>query len=238
MKFLLFILLMFPTSLIASSSCPQIRIGLVDTGLNLNDPRLKPHLCPTGHKNFVEHETLNDVNGHGTFVAGLIEQNAGKANYCLLIYKYYQADVPGIVNEQRELEAFQEAIDNGASVINFSAGGPNFNEKESVLIKNNPRVTFVVASGNEHSNLDIPGNEFYPASLFLDNEKVVESIDENGKISKFSNYSIKAYKELGENVLSYLPYGGYTNNSGTSFATAIFTGKLVDKLSKSCNSGK
>jgi subtilisin family serine protease len=238
MKLLPFILLILPTILNAAPLCPQIRVGLVDTGLNLNDPRLKPHLCPTGHKNFVEHETLNDVNGHGTFVAGLIEQNAGKANYCLLIYKYYQADVPGIVNQKHELEAFKAAVDNGSTIVNFSAGGPNFTEDEYVFIKNHPEVIFVVAAGNEHSNLDIPGNEFYPASLFLDNEKVVESIDKKGKLSTFSNYSTKANKELGESLHSYLPHGRYVNSSGTSFATAIFTGKLVDKLSKSCNSGK
>jgi subtilisin family serine protease len=234
MKLLRLIFLIVPITLYAAPPCPQIRVGLVDTGLNLNDPRIKPHLCPTGHKNFVQHQTINDLNGHGTFVAGLIEQYSGNANYCLLIYKYYQADVPGIVNEKHELEAFQEAVDNGATIINFSAGGPNFNESESVFIKEHPNTTFVVAAGNERSNLDIPGNEFYPASLFFENEKVVESIDKKGKISSFSNYSSKASKEIGEDVLSYLPHGGYVNASGTSFATAIFTGKLVDKLSKSC----
>jgi subtilisin family serine protease len=233
-KVFLAILLILSTSVTAAARCPQIRVALVDTGLNLTDPRLKAKLCPTGHRNFVERETLDDINSHGTFVAGLIKQNAGNANYCMLIYKYYQESSPGIVNEERELQAFQEAVDNGATVINFSAGGPEFNEKESVFIKNHPNVVFVVAAGNEHSNLDIPGNEFYPASLFLQNEKVVESIDENGKLSSFSNYSSKAYKELGEGVSSYLPHFKYAFSSGTSFATAIFSGKLVDKLSKSC----
>jgi subtilisin family serine protease len=238
MKFIALTLLSFliiPAQ--ASKVCKKhtIKVAVVDTGLDLNDPRFKDHLCKTGHKNFVNDEPIDDFNGHGTFVAGLIEKYAGNTDYCLLIYKYYKESASGHYNLRRELWAFQEAIDNGADIINFSSGGSEFNEVEANIIKSHPKVTFVVAAGNDAVSLDIPGNNFYPASLFYDNIEVVENIDENGALSPSSNYGKRVKnKEMGENVVSYMP-GGLTGvMSGTSISAAIFSGKLVDKRSRSC----
>lgn len=212
-----------------------IKVGVVDTGLNLDDPRLSSHICKTGHKNFVENETIDDLNGHGTFIAGLIQQYAGKANYCLMIYKFYQQSAPGELSVKRETLAMEEAVNNGANIVNFSGGGTEFSEREAILIKTHPEVTFVVAAGNDGHDLDIPGNEYYPASLFYPNMEVVENIGKNGFISLTSNFSKRIKdKEIGENILSYLPDGRMGRMSGTSMSTATFSGKLVDKLSKSC----
>ncbi len=236
MKFGILILsLLLAVPSLATNKCQQIRIAVVDTGLDLTDPRFKTHICHTGHKNFVEDESINDTHGHGTFVAGLIQQYASKSNYCLLIYKYYSESASGSLNLKRESMAFREAIKNGASIINFSGGGGGFNEEEALLIAKNPKVTFVVAAGNEGEDLDVPGNYYFPASLFYKNMHVVGAIDSHGDRSKTSNYSKKIYDtELGENAISFLPNGKMGHMSGTSMATGIFSGKLVDKLSKSC----
>src|SRR5271168_5346568 len=121
-------LLIFSSIGIASSKNCLTKIAVVDTGLNINDPRFQGHLCKTGHKNFVANETLNDIVGHGTFVVGLIQQYAKNANYCMLIYKYYSESSSGQTNAKNELLSFKEAVKNGATVVNFSAGGPNFYE--------------------------------------------------------------------------------------------------------------
>lgn len=216
--------------------CGQTRIAVIDTGLNLNDPRFKGHLCEKGHKNFVDDESLDDVNNHGTHVAGLIEKYAGNANYCMLIYKYYEDSSPGYVNEKREVASLREAIKNGATIINYSGGGSVFSEDEALLIKNHPEVIFVVAAGNEGKSLDISGNEYYPASLFYKNIEVVENIDESGNRATSSNYGSKVKnKEIGTNVTSLIPDGRVGVMSGTSQATAVFSGKLVAKKSKACN---
>ncbi len=222
--------------LISAANAPHlpatIKVAVVDTGLDLSDPRFKNHICPTGHKNFVEGETLKDVNDHGTHVAGLIQGYAGNSNYCFLIYKYYTDSAPMLLNLSREILAFQEAVKNGASVINFSGGGPGFNEDEALFIKYHPEVTFVVAAGNEGKNLDIPGNEYYPASLFYGNMEVVGGIDRNNKRVLSSNYGKKVEnKELGQYVYSYLPNGKIGPMTGTSMATAIHTGKLIKRMS-------
>lgn len=241
--------LVLPLILLLSSSChaeprqcfKQVRIAIIDTGLDINDPRFKDHLCPTGHKNFVKGVDLYDTNDHGTHIAGLIKEYAGKARYCMLIYKYYERSSEDL-NANREILALQEAVKNGANVVNISGGGSEFSEDEYIIMRDHPEITFVVAAGNDHRNIDIPGNEYFPASYFLPNIVVVENISDNGNLSKSSNWSSRAVKEHGENVLSTIPCRQEIDGklhctsymTGTSQATAIASGKLLAKMSKSC----
>jgi len=230
---------------IKNSRSDTLRVAIVDTGLNVGDPRLKDRLCKDGYKNFVEDQGIDDVNGHGTFIAGLIQQFAGKSDYCLLIYKYYSDSASGQVNLKHEVEAFNEAIKNKADIVNFSGGGPVFEEEEYLIIKDNPKITFVVSAGNDGHDLDVFGNEFFPASLWLPNEIVVENkkieskkntvkkVDSHEDLVISSNYSKKAIKEIGENSKSFLPYGKEGYMTGTSMSTAITTGKLILSRSKS-----
>jgi subtilisin family serine protease len=235
--FLLLLLTPFIVSGRTPKNCKTIKVAVIDTGLDLTDPRFINHLCKTGHKNFVDNETLDDINYHGTHVAGLIEKYAGNANYCLLIYKYFSDNASGLLNLSREVLALQEAIKNGADIINFSGGGDEFSEEEALLIKYHPEITFVVAAGNDHHSLDIPGNEFYPASLFLPNEEVVAAVDKNKKLIPETNYGkYVENKELGFHVLSLFPNGQMGYMTGSSQATAIFSGKLVAKTSRMCKS--
>ncbi len=212
----------------------KIRIAVIDTGLNLDDPRFKGHLCSTGHTNFVPGETINDINDHGTFVAGLIQQYAGQSDYCMIIYKYYTEKATGPQNLNRENRALQESVRNHVDIVNFSGGGPEGDNEEFALIRDNPGITFVVAAGNENSNLDEADNEFYPASYWLKNEKVIAARGTDGLRLKSSNWGSKVEWEPGEHVKSYLPNGTEGYMSGSSMATAIYSGKLVDKLSKTC----
>ena len=218
-----------------SNADEQIRIAVVDTGLDLNDPRFEGHICLTGSKNFVEGETLEDIHGHGTHVAGLIQFYAKNSNYCFLIYKYYSDKLPGTVNLKNEVASLRDAVINKADIVNFSGGGPIFDEQEYLVIKENPQITFIVSAGNEHQDMDIIGNEYYPASYWFKNEIVVKNVDSSGNLVLSSNYSKKtAIKEMGFNVLSYLPNMRMGYMTGTSQAAAIHTGKVICNRSKSC----
>lgn len=237
MKFIpvISLLALFLTPVVYAKKCDtQIRIAVVDTGLNLNDPRFTKHLCATGHKDFTG-AGIVDVNTHGTHVAGLIEKYAGNSNYCLLIYKYYTDSDYGELNTTHEVLAFKEAIKNGADIINLSAGGPEFSEQEALVIVEHPKVVFVVAAGNDGKDLDDPENKSYPASLFYNNMFVIGSVDSQGYRSTTSNYGEKVKYAEGENVVSYSPGGLNMIKSGTSMATAIFSGKLVARSTKTCD---
>ena len=214
-----------------------IKVAIIDTGLDLNDVRFK-QLCKTGHENFtaepsthhVDSMDTTDVQGHGTHVAGLIQKYAGfNTDYCLLIYKFYSNSASGKENLLNEASAIRQAVREGASIINISAGGAESSEEEYAAIKNNPNVTFVVAAGNQGKNIDDPKNKFYPASYALKNEIIVGSVDSRWVRSPTSNYgSVVTDWEVGVGVLSYLNGPNLMGRlSGTSMATAIKTGKIV-----------
>lgn len=219
--------------------CRTIKIAIIDSGLDITDRRFEGHLCSTGSKSFVVNPKLTDAqnlldrNGHGTAIASIIQTYAGDSNYCFMVYKYFSSSLSGIVNLANEIKAIRQATEDGADIVNISGGGPQFSEDESLAIKDNPDVVFVVAAGNEGKNTDLPGNEFYPASYGYANEYVVGALGVDGKRLSSSNYGKKVDNyELGEKVHVYIPYDQSTTMSGTSMSTAIKTGKLINEISK------
>lgn len=240
-------LILLPIALVgsftfAADGCGKkpLKIAILDTGLDLNDPRFSEHICDGGHWNFVmENLNLTDEYDHGTHVAGLIQQHAGKGNYCFLIYKYYSDANPGSLNLKNTIKAIKAAVKNGANIINYSGGGPEFSEDEYLAIKNNPKVTFIVAAGNEHHDIDTL-KDYYPACYKLPNEIIVGSNDKFGNRAPTSNsgsHTINAW-EIGDMVQSTLPNGKMGWMGGTSQATAVHTGKVVANRLHACNSAK
>jgi len=202
-----------------------IKVVVIDTGLDLKDERFKQVLCLTGHDNFTN-ESMTDYAGHGTHVAGLIKQYAGLSNYCLIILKYYSTRDPEN-NTRRAQQAIRRAVELGASVINFSAGGPGSNPEECMLLTLHPEVTVVVAAGNDGANLD-RNCDYYPACYNLPNVRVVGAIGIDRQRYASSNYgAVVKNVEPGERIVSTLPHNQYGPMSGTSMAAAIHTGKLI-----------
>jgi hypothetical protein len=223
------VVLILALLLILSAKAQTLKIAVIDSGLDINDPRLSAHICPTGHRDFTG-EGLQDIHGHGTEVVGLIEKNAGNGDYCIVVYKYFQESAPGSVNLTHEVEALVEATRNNIKLVNLSSGGPHFNEKEYLAIKGNPSTLFIVAAGNDGKNLNTPGDEYYPASYGLPNILPVGSTDDNGKRSSFSNYGrVISSFEIG-NLVDTTLIEGHGPVSGTSFSTAVRTGKVIKGL--------
>jgi thermitase len=224
-------LLLLSTISLAKDRHEIIKVGIVDTGLDLNDPRFVPYLCDGGHRDFTGHG-LDDYESHGTHVAGLIKLYAGEGNYCLLIYKFFHSlETTGKDALMNEISAFREAIVNGATVINFSGGGGEYNENECDIIRNNPGVTFVVAAGNESKNIETKEGQFFPASCFEKNEHIVGNTDIFGLAVSSSNWANRKIDwEIGQDQVSTLPHGKMGTKSGTSMSAAIKTGKLIRKM--------
>lgn len=200
-----------------------IKVVVLDTGLDLTDQRFKSHLCSEGHKDFTG-TGLVDHHSHGTHIAGIIVENTGNVNYCLIIVKYLDMDHQSDINQY--LNALSYSVSLNPDIINMSLYGNDYSENEKQLILNSPDIRFVVASGNDSLNL----NEYnaYPATYHLKNEIVVGSLDWLDHVSKFSNYGFIVDKwQHGENVNSMLPNGQWGTYSGTSQATALETAELL-----------
>ncbi len=210
-----------------ANAAEPIRVAVIDTGLNLNDPRFSEVLCKTGHKDFTG-TGIRDTMGHGTHIAGLIKQYAVHTSYCLMILKYYDDTAFGFINGRRMVQSIEYAKAQGAKVINISADGPGFEEAEYLAIKSDPTVIFIVAAGNNRSDIGIPTQERYPASYGLPNIRVVGNLDWNGNIAPLSDWGkVVEYWEVGEAVESTAIDGGTKMMSGASQATAIATGKFL-----------
>lgn len=206
------------------------RVVVLDTGLNLTDPRFTPYLCKDGHKDFTGHG-IEDSLGHGTHIVGNIIHYAKDADYCLIIVKFYH-DFRS--DDSIYSNAFQYATSLNPSIINFSGGGGDFKEWEYLSIQMLSGITWMVAAGNNHTNLDENCN-FFPACYQINNVISVGNLNKNLTIAKASNYGkhVKQW-EIGDKVYSTLPCLSFETKdkcngymSGTSMATSTATGKLI-----------
>ena len=221
-----------------------------------SDPRLTMHMdegidggtvpikvCEDGLYDFtkgtldgkVKEEEMKDDHGHGTHIAGLVAKYAAGQDYCVVVMKYYDAKGSDMLNLVNTVKAFETAVKLKVDVINYSGGGiaPSFEEKAQVEAALDAGIIVVAAAGNERS--DINSRRYYPAA-YDPRIVVVGSVDKFGVNLPTSNTSknkpgqIRVEKELGNDVFSTLPGGQYGYMTGTSQATAIMTGGIVNRL--------
>lgn len=208
-----------------------IRVAVIDTGFDFDGVWVEmPKLCKEGHKDFTS-TSIKDTHGHGTHIAGLVASYAGKADYCLVIIKYFDEKSNGQQNLARSIAAIRYAKELKVDFINYSGGGvlPSKAEKEEVVSFLDQGGQFIAAAGNEGENLDY--SHFYPAN-YDPRVVVVGGVNDNGERVKSSNYGDSVDMVVtASNVLSTLPNGRYGYMTGTSQATAKVTGFLVLKRS-------
>jgi major intracellular serine protease len=214
----------------------KLLLQFLDTGLKIYEKSMHVNLCKTGHRDFtvmqkfVHHpKSTDDIpvdsHGHGTNIAGVIQDNAGDAHYCFVILKYYDPYAKQNDNLKHTINAIEYATKIGAKYINYSGGGVEFSGVEQRFVKEylDKGGTFIAAAGNEKSDLE--QQPYYPA---LDDSRVIAvgNLDVSGKMrSATSNYGkLVDVWEIGEAVRGF----GYLM-SGTSQASAVHTGKLLKK---------
>lgn len=195
----------------------KLVVAVLDTGLNLKDPRLSSALCPSGHKDMTG-TGITDTHGHGTHVVGLIKQHAANSDYCLVIVKYHTG---GDYNPRRAyVKALRYIGSLKPDIVNYSGGGYIAFTAEFDVYGANPSMLLVAAAGNNRK----PVHEFFPAALHLWLPNVVAV---GNKDTGCSNFGPKLVYEQGKDVYSTLPNGKYGTLSGTSMSAAIRTGKIV-----------
>lgn len=239
----------------------DIVVAVIDTGVDAGHPDLRANIWDgtTNHPtkaglfggvsgygwNFVkDNDTPGDDHGHGTHVAGIIGAVAnpetgvsGVAQHVsIMAVKYYSETASGTVNLANTIKAIDFAVKNGARIINYSGGGPEFSEEEYLAIRRAEvaGVLVVAAAGNEHQDTDQVENYYYPSAYRLSNILSVAATDIHNRLIRSSNWGARRVDVAapGENIYSTLPGGKYGYMTGTSQATAFVTGVAALLLSK------
>ncbi|MFN8369232.1 MAG: S8 family serine peptidase [Bacteriovoracaceae bacterium] len=187
-----------------------IKVAVIDSGVNYLHPDLSTNIAINtkeipdngvdDDKNGFVDDTIgwdfvNDDNmpfddgGHGTHVAGLIASKVfGVApNAKILPIKAFNAR--GSCELSTIIMGFLYAIDQGANVINFSAGSHILKWKllNGVLqYAKMKQVTIVVAAGNNITNVDF--EPIFPINLNLENIISVAATNNDNELSLFSNF--------------------------------------------------
>ncbi len=224
----------------------QVKVAVIDTGID-PDMLQRKEFCNTGHKDFTGNG-IQDDHGHGTHIAGIIDQYAKdavlvsevkpqelrdmKVNFCMIVIKYYDSNGSDLMNVVHTIEALRWAIDQGVDIINYSGGGiePSAQEKALIIEALDKGIKVVASAGNEHS--DLAKFPFYPAMydprIYIVGNGVSNKVKDRAPTSNFGT-PVNVW-EKGENVLSTLPRGQYGWMTGTSQSAAIKSGKLVREL--------
>jgi cyanobactin maturation PatA/PatG family protease len=177
--------------------------------------------------------------GHGTHIASVIfgQHNGpvkGIAPQCRGMIVPIFSDGPdnGIAPcSQLDLaRAIIQAVQGGANVINISGGEVSLSGTAHPILADAVRacaannVLIVAAAGNDGCEcLHIPGA--LPSVL------AVGAMDAVGNPLESSNWGARGILAPGDNILGAVPGGGTSNQSGTSYATAIVSGAAALLLS-------
>ena len=206
----------------------EILIAVLDTGIDCDHEDLKGKII--AEVNFTDSPTVNDLNGHGTHIAGIIAANAdngiGIAGLVpagkLLNVKV--ADDYGSCQPATVARGIIWAVDNGAKVINVSLEitDPSAELEQAVNYAWSRGALIVAAAGNRGNDAAV-----YPA--YYVNSIAVAATRPDNTLAPLSNYGdwVDAAAP-GFNIYSTLPGNKYGHETGTSFAAACITGLAAD----------
>lgn len=182
-----------------------------------------------------------DDNMHGTHVAGIagaVGNNgigiAGAAwDVKLMPIKVFQAS--GIGDSATIAQGVEYAFSNGATILNMSFGSYGESYTLKAALENAYGTSILVAAAGNNGICIGPGPfcaPMYPAAysfvLGVEAEESFSNYDQDGPVyslysSFLLNYELKA---PGQEIISTIPNGGYSNLTGTSMATPLVSGAL------------
>ncbi len=233
----------------------NIKVAVIDTGVDLNHPDLQANLLPG--TNFVTPgASEQDDYGHGTAVSGVIgavgNNNVGIAgvNWQVKILPIKASDNQGISSESGDAGAIVYAADHGAKVINMSfgedtsaAGGiaPQ-TEQDAIAYAASKGVVLIAAAGNSHKD----AQTFYPAAF--PQVIAVSATNQSDQLASFSNFGqVISVAAPGAQIFMTMWPGNngsmspacasqsYCSLNGTSFASPMVAGLAALILAKNPN---
>lgn len=204
-----------------------VKVGLIDSGVTLGaDGALHQFLEGRVVHRPADVEPADDVTGHGSFVAGIILDEAPTAK--VIARRAVTAD-QGPEEDKQVAEAITE-LGRDVDLINLSFGGSVSEQSTPEVIAEalqaqRPEVVVVAAVANNASPLVT-----YPAA----HEKVlsVGAATRDGKIAEFSGFG--AWIDLyapGVEITGPVGAKDFGRWSGTSLAAAVVTGQIANAMS-------
>lgn len=201
------------------------KIVVIDTGVWAFQS-LEPYMCDNSRLGVGP--SWIDKHGHGSNVIGLIGSKIDSKKTCIVSIKL---DISQSTNPEVEiLKAAQMAEKLNPVAVNISmAGTLHYDSEQEVIIRMiNKGIKVIVAAGNEDINLD-KQCVIYPA-CYLRDIKLTKTFVNT------SNFLVVGAKDTGSSnvgsVVTVTAVGakqGIPVMTGTSQATANFTGKLFSK---------
>lgn len=211
-----------------------IVVALLDTGADLGHPDLASNIVDGW--NFVDkNDNVNDVDGHGTMVSGIIAAVANNSLGIVGVASKVSIMPLKVLSETDgswiDLNlAIRYAADNGARVIGMSLGGYYSRlgqaTENAIDYAYQKGCILVAAVGNDNSS-----ELFYPAAY--EQVVAVSAIDQDDKKASFSNFGDYVdFCAPGVNILTTAMGGEYAFVDGTSFAAPFVSGVIALMLSK------
>jgi subtilisin family serine protease len=189
---------------------------------------------------FVDHDgDPTDVNGHGTFVAGVLAARGNNGRGISGVAQRARIMAVRVLDDQGAgsfvtvAQGIRYAASNGARVANVSISPSTVLDgmPEAIAYARERGMLVVVIAGND--SLDLGVHRLYPACSGLVNVITVAATDMRGRYAWFSNRgSCVDVAAPGTRILSTRRGGGYKRESGTSFAAPQVAGAAVLALAR------
>ena len=211
-----------------------IRVGVIDTGVDVNHEDLKDRVAE--YMDFTDDNSLEDFNGHGTHVCGIIGASlngvgvVGVAPKCsLYVAKAFNED--GTAKDGAIVRAMRWLISKNVQIINmsFASEQPVSELYEAVKEAYRKDIVLIGAAGNSGS--DKENTIGYPAKW---KEVVaVTAVDIDKNYAEFSSAGKEArLAAAGIAIYSTFPHNTYRALSGTSMASPLIAGASAILQSK------
>lgn len=237
----------YPGTIYCSGGSNAIKIGIIDTGIDDNNPWLSGYI--SGKYNTINNsQNVDDHNGHGTEIASILagELSAiGLNQTSMYIVKAFDANGQAYLSDI--IAGVIKAYNNNVDVIVASWGytpNPNSippfgnNPYSSVLqsilqIAAANDVITVAAAGNQNLNLD--NNAYHPADFStIPNMITVSATDCDGAKANFSNFGLNKVEigAPGVDIVCQSSDQFWYKKSGSSYAVPVVVGAIAQVASK------